>query len=110
MANLQDQYKLAGQTYGDEVLNLVVARGYIGKLIGSRKFGPSECVGSSKATRSVAEVPACTGSPMQAFAGRRSPGDSSEIQSAPVRPLPPAGSTRPSQRRRPAGAAPAAGL
>ncbi|WP_345541755.1 plasmid partitioning protein RepB C-terminal domain-containing protein [Variovorax defluvii] len=33
MANLQDQYKLAEQTYGEDILNLVVARGYIGKLI-----------------------------------------------------------------------------
>ncbi|GAA4340627.1 hypothetical protein GCM10023165_20760 [Variovorax defluvii] len=33
MANLQDQYKLAEQSYGEDILNLVVARGYIGKLI-----------------------------------------------------------------------------
>lgn len=33
MANLQGQYKLAEQTYGDDVLNLVLARGYVAKLL-----------------------------------------------------------------------------
>jgi len=33
MSNLQEQYKLVEQTYGQDVLNLVLARGYIGKLL-----------------------------------------------------------------------------
>ncbi|WP_321865269.1 plasmid partitioning protein RepB C-terminal domain-containing protein [Paraburkholderia tropica] len=35
MSNLQGQYKLAEQTYGQDVLNLVLARGYLGKLLGN---------------------------------------------------------------------------
>ncbi len=33
MANLQGQYKLVEQTYGQDVLNLVLARGYLAKLV-----------------------------------------------------------------------------
>jgi hypothetical protein len=33
MANLQGQYKMVEQTYGQDVLNLVLARGYIAKLL-----------------------------------------------------------------------------
>lgn len=33
MASLQDQYKTAEQTYGDDMLNLVLARGYLIKLL-----------------------------------------------------------------------------
>jgi hypothetical protein len=33
MANLQGQYKLVEQNYGQDVLNLVLARGYLGKLL-----------------------------------------------------------------------------
>ncbi|WP_233888033.1 plasmid partitioning protein RepB C-terminal domain-containing protein [Paraburkholderia flagellata] len=33
MSNLQAQYKLAEQNYGQDVLNLVLARGYLGKLL-----------------------------------------------------------------------------
>jgi hypothetical protein len=33
MSNLQGQYKLVEQTYGQDVLNLVLARGYLGKLL-----------------------------------------------------------------------------
>lgn len=33
MANLQGQYKLVEQTYGQDVLNLVLARGYLAKLL-----------------------------------------------------------------------------
>lgn len=33
MSSLQDQYKTAEQTYGEDVLNLVLARGYIIKLL-----------------------------------------------------------------------------
>ncbi|WP_434110361.1 plasmid partitioning protein RepB C-terminal domain-containing protein [Paraburkholderia caffeinilytica] len=33
MTNLQGQYKLAEQTYGQDVLNLVLARGYLAKLL-----------------------------------------------------------------------------
>lgn len=33
MANVQGQYKLAEQTFGQDVLNLVLARGYLAKLI-----------------------------------------------------------------------------
>lgn len=36
MANLQGQYKLVEQTYGQDVLNLVLARGYLTKLLGNR--------------------------------------------------------------------------
>ncbi|MGO4328757.1 plasmid partitioning protein RepB C-terminal domain-containing protein [Cupriavidus sp. M-11] len=33
MGNLQGQYKLVEQTYGQDVLNLVLAKGYLGKLL-----------------------------------------------------------------------------
>jgi hypothetical protein len=33
MANLQGQYKLVEQTYAEDVLNLVLARGYLAKLL-----------------------------------------------------------------------------
>ena len=33
MSNLQGQYKLVEQTYGQDVLNLVLARGYLAKLL-----------------------------------------------------------------------------
>lgn len=33
MSNLQDQYKMVEQTYGQDVLNLVLARGYLTKLL-----------------------------------------------------------------------------
>jgi hypothetical protein len=33
MGNLQEQFKLAEQSYGQDVLNLVLARGYLGKLM-----------------------------------------------------------------------------
>ncbi|MFJ1254248.1 plasmid partitioning protein RepB C-terminal domain-containing protein [Cupriavidus sp. CuC1] len=33
MGNLQEQYKLVEQTYGEDVLNLVLARGYLAKLL-----------------------------------------------------------------------------
>ena len=33
MANLQGQYKMVEQTYGQDVLNLVLARGYLAKLL-----------------------------------------------------------------------------
>ena len=33
MANLQGQYKLVEQTYGQDVLNLVLARGYLSKMV-----------------------------------------------------------------------------
>jgi hypothetical protein len=33
MANLQGQYKLVEQTYGQDVLNLVLARGYLAKVL-----------------------------------------------------------------------------
>lgn len=33
MANVQGQYKLVEQTYGQDVLNLVLARGYLAKLL-----------------------------------------------------------------------------
>ena len=36
MMNVQDQYKIAEQTYGEDTLNLVLARGYITKLIDNR--------------------------------------------------------------------------
>ena len=37
MANLQGQYRLVEQSYGQDVLNLVLARGYLGKLLESAK-------------------------------------------------------------------------
>lgn len=33
MGNLQEQFKLAEQTYGQDVLNLVLAKGYLAKLM-----------------------------------------------------------------------------
>jgi hypothetical protein len=33
MANLQGQYKMVEQTYGQDVLNFVLARGYLAKLL-----------------------------------------------------------------------------
>ncbi|MCU4121003.1 plasmid partitioning protein RepB C-terminal domain-containing protein [Variovorax sp. N23] len=36
MGNLHDQYKMAEQTYGEDMLNLVLARGYIAKLIDNK--------------------------------------------------------------------------
>lgn len=33
MANLQGQYKMVEQTYGQDVLNLVLAKGYLSKLL-----------------------------------------------------------------------------
>ena len=33
MSNLQGQYKLVKQTYGQDVLNLVLAKGYLAKLL-----------------------------------------------------------------------------
>jgi len=33
MSNLQGQYKLVEQTYGQDVLNLVLARGYLTKIL-----------------------------------------------------------------------------
>lgn len=33
MGNLQEQFKLAEQTYGEDVLNLVLAKGYLAKLM-----------------------------------------------------------------------------
>lgn len=35
MANLQGQYKMVEQTYGQDVLNLVLAKGYLTKLLGN---------------------------------------------------------------------------
>jgi len=37
MANLQGQYKMVEQTYGQDVLNLVLARGYLAKLLENRQ-------------------------------------------------------------------------
>jgi hypothetical protein len=37
MANLQGQYKMVEQTYGQDVLNLVLARGYLAKLLDNAK-------------------------------------------------------------------------
>lgn len=36
MANLQGQYKLVEQTYAEDVLNLVLARGYLTKLLDNK--------------------------------------------------------------------------
>ena len=33
MSNLQGQYKLVEQTYGQDVLNLVLAKGYLARLV-----------------------------------------------------------------------------
>ena len=35
MGNLQEQFKLAEQTYGQDILNLVLAKGYLAKLMGN---------------------------------------------------------------------------
>lgn len=37
MSNLQGQYKLVEQTYGEDVLNLVLAKGYVTKLLGNTR-------------------------------------------------------------------------
>lgn len=37
MANLQGQYRLVEQSYGQDVLNLVLARGYLAKLLDNEK-------------------------------------------------------------------------
>lgn len=37
MANLQGQYKMVKQTYGQDVLNLVLARGYLAKLLENKQ-------------------------------------------------------------------------
>lgn len=37
MSNLQGQYKMAEQTHGEDMLNLVLARGYIVKLLGNKQ-------------------------------------------------------------------------
>lgn len=37
MANLQGQYKMVEQTYGQDVLNLVLARGYLAKLLENKQ-------------------------------------------------------------------------
>ncbi|WP_411882117.1 plasmid partitioning protein RepB C-terminal domain-containing protein, partial [Polaromonas sp. YR568] len=39
MTNLQGQYKTAEQTYGDDMLNLVLARGYLVKLLENARVG-----------------------------------------------------------------------
>ena len=39
MTNLQGQYKMVEQTYGQDVLNLVLAKGYLGKLLENRAVG-----------------------------------------------------------------------
>lgn len=39
IGNLPGQYKLVEQTYGQDVLNLVLARGYIARLLDMRFFG-----------------------------------------------------------------------
>ena len=36
MSNLQGQYKSVEQTYGQDVLNLVLAKGYLTKLLGNK--------------------------------------------------------------------------
>ena len=33
MGNLQEQYKLVEESYGQDVLNLVLAKGYLAKLL-----------------------------------------------------------------------------
>jgi ParB-like chromosome segregation protein Spo0J len=37
MANLQGQYKMVEQTYGQDVLNFVLARGYLAKLVDNKQ-------------------------------------------------------------------------
>ncbi|GAB2871837.1 plasmid partitioning protein RepB C-terminal domain-containing protein [Paraburkholderia jirisanensis] len=39
MTNLQGQYKMVEQTYGQDVLNLVLAKGYLGKLLENGAVG-----------------------------------------------------------------------
>jgi hypothetical protein len=36
MGNLQEQYKMVEQTYGQDILNLVLARGYLSKLVDNK--------------------------------------------------------------------------
>jgi hypothetical protein len=36
MSNLQEQYKMVEQTYGQDVLNLVLAKGYLTKVLGNK--------------------------------------------------------------------------
>ena len=36
MTNLQGQYKMVEQTYGEDVLNLVLAKGFLGKLLDNK--------------------------------------------------------------------------
>ena len=36
MSNLEGQYKLVEQTYGQDVLNLVLAKGYLTKLLANK--------------------------------------------------------------------------
>ncbi len=38
MSNLQGQYKMVEQTYGQDVLNLVLARGYLAKLLDNKQI------------------------------------------------------------------------
>ncbi|CAB3711523.1 hypothetical protein LMG27174_04265 [Paraburkholderia rhynchosiae] len=38
MSNLQSQYKLVEQTYGQDVLNLVLAKGYLARLLGNERI------------------------------------------------------------------------
>jgi len=38
MSNLQGQYKMVEQTYGQDVLNLVLARGYLAKLLENKQI------------------------------------------------------------------------
>lgn len=37
MGNLQEQYKMVDQTYGQDILNLVLARGYLAKLLENKQ-------------------------------------------------------------------------
>jgi hypothetical protein len=46
MANLQSQYRLVEQSYGQDVLNLVLARGYLTKLLENQKV--SKYIGQSQ--------------------------------------------------------------
>ena len=36
MSNLQGQYKMVEQTYGEDVLNLVLAKGFLAKLLDNK--------------------------------------------------------------------------
>jgi hypothetical protein len=38
MSNLQGQYKMVEQTYGQDVLNLVLAKGYLTKLLENKQI------------------------------------------------------------------------